>query len=829
MNTTNRFLLSQIVTLASMVLVPSLLAQGQPEFITQVSGLTEKGKRSMIPVPDLTKGGKPDEKHDWNLGPTGLRGWMWGMRLQTTLARQILVTKVDPNSPADGKIEKGDVILGAGGGYFKDDARIAFGKAIGEAEKIENGGILKLKRWRDGVVDDVELKLAVMGSYSKFSPVDCEKSQRILDNACQMIVKQGLKDNIPGYVNALGLLSTGDPQYLPMVRDFCRSLKPLEKLQMSSWTTGYMNILLSEYYLLTKDEEVLPKIRETALYFAKGQSHAGTWGHTNAGPNGVCFGYGAMSQPSLSVGVSLLLNQKCGIDDPVLSTAIHKTDVFFTTHVDKGSIPYGDGVPDEVHDSNGRSSVAVIFFDLLDRPKSYDYWARMTVASYLQREEGHTGNYWGLLWGPLGAMRAGPEATAAFLKEMHWFYDLERHWDGSFMYQGGAGMSGSEHTTPGWDTTGARVLMYSMGKRKLYITGKGQKEMNALTGERLAKTIEAGADYSVWLREGYINIDTWDQLSTAQLFQKLVTWSTPQRIRAADALARKKEDLIPQFMEMLKSKDRETLLGAIYGLESQKAKAEPATDILVALLRSDDLWIRFRAGCALCAIGAPARDKAVPVILDLAVRDEPDDPREMNQRYMSFLLWGGNVNGEPVGLIKGSLTGVDQAKLVAAIKRIIRNPHGQVRMLVSKCLLLMDEKQLEPLWPEIVWAVKNSAKSGIMFSSEIRETGAELLVKHRYREGIEVLAEYIKTMKEHGSEKRIVRLMGLLASYGEEAKTVLPILHEARDYYSENLGHDKTIPFPKEATQKFFQGFDAGLKKIEESNGKPEGLRNLPK
>lgn len=814
-----------VCALGSSLQVP---AQESPEFLTEIPGLTARGKDSFTPVPDLTKGGKPDDKHDWTLGPTGLRGWMWAMRLQTTLARQILVTKVDPGSPADGRIDVGDVILGTGGGFFRDDARKAFGRAITEAEKEENRGILKLKRWRAGSIKDVELNIGVMGSYSALSPYDCPKSARILDKACQAIALRGLKDNIPGYVNALGLLSTGDPKYLPMVRDFCRSLEPLKETGMSSWTVGYMNILLSEYYLLTKDEEVLPEIRAMALYFAKGQSFAGTWGHTNAGPNGICFGYGAMSQPSLSVGVSLLLNQKCGVDEAVVAKAIGKTDTFFTTHVDKGSIPYGDGVPDEVHDSNGRSSVAVIFFDLLDRPKSYDYWARMTIASYLQREEGHTGNYWGMLWGPLGAMRAGPEATAAFLREMHWFYDLERRWDGSFIYQGGAGMAGAEHTTPGWDTTGARVLMYAMNLRKLYITGKGQKEMNALTGERLAETIEAGADYSVWLREGKVDIDPWDELSIDRLFRKLMTWSTPQRIRAADALARKKEDVIPQLMELLQSKDRETLLGAIYGLESQKVRAEPATDMLVVLLRHDDLWIRFRAGCALCAIGQPAREKAVPVILELAVRDEANDPRDMNQRYMSFLLWGGGVNGEPIGLIRGDLKGVDEAKLAAAIKRIVRCPHGQVRMLVSKCLKLMSDEQLSGLWPDIVWAVKNPAPSGIMFSDDIRETGAELLTRHRYREGVEVLAAYIKTMKEHGSEKRIVMLMDLLASYGEEAKVVLPELREARAYYAANVGPGKTVPHPEWAVVKFLENFDAGLKKIEESKVSPQDLRDLP-
>ena len=103
-----------------------------------------KAARKPPPVPDLTKGGKKDDKHDWNLGPTGARGWIWGWELETIDSRQILMTKVDKGSPADGVLEVGDVILGVGGKPFASDARKAFGRAITEAEKAENQGILKL-------------------------------------------------------------------------------------------------------------------------------------------------------------------------------------------------------------------------------------------------------------------------------------------------------------------------------------------------------------------------------------------------------------------------------------------------------------------------------------------------------------------------------------------------------------------------------------------------------------------------------------------------------------------------------------------------------------
>jgi hypothetical protein len=35
------------------------------------------------PVPDFTQGGKKDDTHDWTLGPTGARGWVFGWKGQT--------------------------------------------------------------------------------------------------------------------------------------------------------------------------------------------------------------------------------------------------------------------------------------------------------------------------------------------------------------------------------------------------------------------------------------------------------------------------------------------------------------------------------------------------------------------------------------------------------------------------------------------------------------------------------------------------------------------------------------------------------------------------
>ena len=119
-----------------------------------------------------------------------------------------------------------DVILGVGGKPFTDDARKSIAVAIQEAEKEANGGILKLTRWRAGKTEEVQLKLRVMGTYSDTAPYDCPKSKRIFDEACKVLEKEPLDEDLWGAVNGLALLATGNPDYLPRVREFARKMAP---------------------------------------------------------------------------------------------------------------------------------------------------------------------------------------------------------------------------------------------------------------------------------------------------------------------------------------------------------------------------------------------------------------------------------------------------------------------------------------------------------------------------------------------------------------------------------------------------------------------------
>ena len=125
-------------------------------------------------------------EHDWNLGATGLRGWIRCDKMVTSDAREIMITKVEKDSPADGVLAVGDVILGVGGKSFSYDPRTEMGKAVTLAESEAGEGKLSLTRLRAGSSEEVVVKLPVLGTYSATAPYDCPKSKRILELAARI-------------------------------------------------------------------------------------------------------------------------------------------------------------------------------------------------------------------------------------------------------------------------------------------------------------------------------------------------------------------------------------------------------------------------------------------------------------------------------------------------------------------------------------------------------------------------------------------------------------------------------------------------------------------
>ncbi|MGA0854417.1 MAG: DUF6288 domain-containing protein, partial [Luteolibacter sp.] len=748
-----------------------------------------KGKMKM---PDFTQGEKipEDAKHDWNLGAIGARGWMYSDKMSTADARQIAITQVEKSSPADGILAVGDVILGVGGNRFSSDPRTELGKALSAAESTVGAGKLTLTRWRDGKTEEVALNLEVLGDYSATAPYDCAKSKRILEQGCAALAKRmsqrRYKQNpITRSLNALALLSSGDPAYLPLVKKEAEWAAEFSATSMQSWFYGYAMMLLSEYVMATGDESVMPGLRRLALETANGQSAVGSWGHKFAQPDGRLYGYGMMNSPGLPLTISLVMARAAGVHDPAVDRAIERSAGLMRFYIGKGAIPYGDHQPwTQTHDDNGKCGMAAVLFNLLGEKKGAEFFSRMSVASHgSERDGGHTGNFFNMLWALPGVAQSGPNATGAWMKEFgSWYFDLARQWDGNFIHQGPPQMKNDSYA--GWDCSGAYLLAYALPLKKIWLTGKRPAVLAALDSTAAQSLIHQGRGWSHHDRDsGY------DGLSDEQLFKCLGSWSPIVRERAAMALSRREEAPVSQLINLLDAPQLEARYGACKALELLKGRAATAVKALQKTLKHDDLWLRVQAAYALAAIGEKAMS-TVPELLERIAKGPTEaDPRGMEQRYLCFAVFG--------SMLKKSLNGVDRDQLRKAVEAGLHNQDGKARGEIGGIYHKLSYEEIKPLMPAIREAVVKPAPSGEMFAANIRLTGIELMAKHRIKEGMD-LSFLVMDIHSWGAGARIPRCLNALASYGTAAKPMLPRL---RQLEADLTAHPKSKNFQSEIQQ----------------------------
>ena len=788
--------------------------------------------------PDLTKDKPADIKLTYNLGATGLRGWIYTKPANffesqqgrtTTFSRQILVTHVGAKSPADGVIKIDDVILGVADKPFADDARKSIALAIADAEKETNQGKLNLLVWRQGKTEKVQLKLRVMGSYSATAPFNCPKSKLIFDEACKVLENEPLRDDMWGAVNGLALMATGNPEYLPRVKALAHKIGPKSlKLELKDgmfmWDWGYRNVFLCEYYLLTGDKDVLPAINEYAISLAKGQSMYGTFGHGIAKltPDGQLHGsippYGPVNAAGLIANMAIVMGKNCGVKHPEIEPAVDRASKFFGYFVDKGAIPYGEHMPWPNHENNGKNAMTALLFGLQgNRIRETQFWAKMVTASYQNREYGHTGQGFSYLWGALGANTGGPDALAAYFNQASWHFDLVRRSDGSFTYDGGEqfGPGKTDDNTYfgkssyyGLSPCATYVLTYSIPLKKIALTGRGVDQASWLTKKEVADAIASGR----------FDLDRKNK-TNEELIEAMGDWSPVVRSWAAEELGKRPErkELVPRLIALAEGPDYRKRQGAAETLGYiNSAEALP---VLVRLLTHEDRWLRVKAANALRNMGDTAKPVVPEMLKAVVVTAEPlapivwDDPIQLTHGELAAALFR--------GLLRTSIKGIDPELLYPAIRAISKNADGMARAqlthTISNQLTLED---VQALAPDILLAIDIPSPADTMFANEIRMAGLRALSKYNFREGIRVSLKFAQTQSPHGSEKRMGEIMKELLRYGSAAKEVLPDLKVLIIQCQEEKD------FPDWAKKMKIVSVEEAIKAIESTSTQPE-LRTI--
>ena len=770
-----------------------------------------------------------DRSRTYNLGATGMRGWIHtkaetkadaDFGRTTGASRQILVTHVGANSPADGVMQVDDVILGIDDQPFTDDARKSIAWAIQEAEKSPVGGeegnpkktssgSLVLLRWRAGKTESVALKMRVMGTYSDTAPYNCPKSAKIIEEACAALQKE---TNMWKEVNGLAMLATGDPRYLPQIKAIAQEIGPptlqynMPKIGMGVWRMGYLGIFLSEYYLQTGDTSVEPALHEVCVTLAKGQSMYGTFGHgisdrTKEGKfHGSIPPYGSVLENAAGANLAIVLGKRCGLKDPEIDAAVERANGFFGYYVDKGYLNYGEHEPcyspDGGHANNGKGPIVTVMFGVQgDRIRETQYWSKMSVASYHNTQLGHCGQGLSYLWRMMGANMGGPLAAAAFFKEMSWHFDLARRCDGSFTYDGAEqfGPGSTEDNTYygrstwyGLSPTASHILSYAVPLKQLCISGKDIKPVKAgdetkapawLTKQEVADAIAAGR-----FEQDQKN------LSVEELTKALGNWSPTVRCRAAWELVARPDtrSLVPQLITALEGPDAWLRKGACEALG--QFKAPEALPVFIRLLNHEDRGLRWLAARALGNFEADAVTAHVVALLQAFISNaQPNDPIDWSDPLqfangaLSKTLFNGKINAATAKAPKDLL--------LPALRIAMQLPAGMARCHSTNFLRnqLTAEDTLA-LTSEIVDMATVLPPGDQMFRN--RPAAMEHLAKNLLTEGISV-ALALQQVSCHGDPYEHNAGMAAIVKYGDAARWTLPALRQI----TANCAPD-TFPIP---------------------------------
>lgn len=405
-----------------------------------------------------------------HIGPTGIIGFV-------DLGVVVKIEGTRKGSPAEGKVEVGEVIVGVNGQALKGlNPFEVFGHAITKAEATDGKLVFDLES-KSGK-RQATIQIPVLGSYGPNWPVDCPKSAKIVKQAAAFYskhVSESEDTTIPTALPCLFLLSTGDDSHLPVVRKHIQKfIDNPGNIGENTWNNGYNGILFGEYYLRTGDKDVLPLIQAICDDAKRRQNFNSAWKHWGDDINPSYVAGGLMNPASTQVLTSLLLAKECGanVDEKTLNNALR----YFWRFVGHGGVPYGDHRAEGGVGSNGKDAMIAAAMqiamgasgDTSIYQSARDYQSMATLDSYPGMITGHADNGRGDgIWRGVASSYLFAKKQARYREVMDktiWWYDLSRYDDG------GLGLASCEKfNDPG--SGAAAAMMYTSPRKALRILG----------------------------------------------------------------------------------------------------------------------------------------------------------------------------------------------------------------------------------------------------------------------------------------------------------------------------------------------------------------------
>jgi hypothetical protein len=385
-------------------------------------------------------GSRPNPNQEQDLGPIGVTGIVARIYQGVT----VTVEGTQPDTPAEGRFNKGDVILGVNGAMLKGkNPLVVLGTALTAAEATDGALEFEIMPGQGGHAKKVTIRIPVMGAYSKTFPLECRKSKKIIEQAAAFYSgRDRLKEHT--FLNGLAclfLLSTGDETHVPRVREyfsqFLAADGSVKGIGEHTWHNGYNGVACAEYYLRSGDKSVLPILQYYCDDARKRQMFGIGWAHWGVGANPAYeAGGGMMHCAGNQVLLTLLLGKMCGVDvdDKTLLGALRHWYRF----VGHGAIPLADQRYWHIFRSAGRDGATACVMHVASQAqgdvtiyrKAKEYLAMSALTSWPDRAYN-----WEVYWHSLAGhfmLDDDPDLYHTTMQRFRWFHDLGRQASGAF-------------------------------------------------------------------------------------------------------------------------------------------------------------------------------------------------------------------------------------------------------------------------------------------------------------------------------------------------------------------------------------------------------------
>ena len=449
----------------------------------------------------------------YNLGITGLR-----IELIPEAPKEMLVRYVIPGSPADGIVQVGDHIVGAGGMDFVEDHQDGYGPAVfgaqgpvGEfavaleaAQSVAGNGKLRLRISNGGTPTQVLIDVGqTYGAFSDTFPENCPKSRRILTELLDYLVQEQSANGswgnpVNNLYGSLALLSSPKASHRAAAKLCAQHLANTTSASSTDWLVNwrYMTagIVLSEYYIQTGESWVLPELTEVRdfLLFSQYVSHSqvdpnaaithpgtfpndpldsfGGWGH-----NPGFEGYGPISMLTGEGALAFALMKRCGL---AIDQQRHEWAYEFLTRGTgtNGYLWYKDEVASNSNwADHGRTGASAVANWLSPYPGSR---YRRAALNHIDVIGTHPQSFPDTHGSPIlgmgfAAMAANfePIEFRSLMDANRWWFALAQCPDGSYYYQpnrDNAGYGGDSRIS----ASAVTAFILSIPREALVVTGK---------------------------------------------------------------------------------------------------------------------------------------------------------------------------------------------------------------------------------------------------------------------------------------------------------------------------------------------------------------------